>query len=151
MHYTNIINNLSLAENIVTMEFKDAVEVVHYDGDYVDGALKKTKFLEELSRVMSYEGIRDAFEDAWYYDEDEELPTKEQIQEQIFSNIKEDVWDYVSERLEMWSSKKGLCHLTTELKISPLLLRQAEENGLTLDERWKIKVETLDGELILNS
>ena len=151
MNYSDKIKNLDIQSEEIILELEDAVEVFHYDGDYVDGALKKTKFLEELSRVMACEGIRNEFDDAWYYDEEEEFPTNEQIQEQILSHIKEDVWDFVSERLEIWSSKKGLCVLSAHLTISPSVLQKAEENGLVLDERWKVKVETSDGELTLNS
>ena len=40
---------------------------------------------------------------------------------------------------------------SAHLTISPSVLQKAEESGLVLDERWKVKVETSDGELTLNS
>lgn len=151
MKYSDKIKNLNIQNDEVILQLEDGIEVFHYDGDYIDEALKKTKFLEELSRVMAYEDIRYEFSDAWYYDEEEAVPTHEQIQDQILSNIKEDVWDFIDERLETWSSKKGFCNLSAKIVISPHLLQKAEESGLVLDERWKVKVETLDGELTLNN
>ena len=57
---------------------------------------------------------------------------------------------FFENNLEHWDHKRGMCSLSTEIKVPLNLLAEAEANGLELDTCWKVLVRTDAGLLELD-
>jgi hypothetical protein len=142
------------SNSTVVLLLEDAREVFHFDGDYHDGLLEKTQFLEELTRAATSPGIREAndllnlltysLKVSPYPDPDEELDDGEEVPDvpaEVLEVLKENPWDFVNEKLEMWDRKKGLSNLSARLSVPVWALEKAHKEGVVLDERWKAEAQ----------
>lgn len=141
------LKSLNLAENApVKLKFENKTQVFHYTGDYIDEALEETDVVNELSYLISYEGIRksnsilNSMRTAGLLDDYERGSFT--FDDYVYDLLKEDWQDYVEETLEQWDFKRGMCNLSTEVEVPLNLLAEAESYGFTLGGGWQVYVQT---------
>ena len=141
------LKSLNLAENApVKLKFENKTQVFHYTGDYIDEALEETDVVNELTHLISYEGIRksnsilNSMRTAGLLDDYERGSFT--FDDYVRDIINGDWYEYIDETLEQWDFKRGMCNLSTEVEVPLNLLAEAESYGFILGGGWQVYVQT---------
>ena len=152
---TQKLKKLNLNYNtVITLQYQNSRQVVHYTDDYLDKVLQETNAIGEVAHVVAHSGIRKFNSVINQLRIDGLLDDYKQgsfdFDYYVYNVMKENWNEYLENNLEHWDHKRGMCSLSTEIKVPLNLLAEAEANGLELDTCWKVLVRTDAGLLELD-